>query len=258
MPRVPAARHALSALLAVLLALLAAAATAPPSGAVVVTDAGSVETRVASQDGDNLPPGDVAFPIGGEGMAKAQALAVAHWGTQPCNGQLELVWSKLEAQTNATASWKNPTDAWNNTGENFDCRIDLNTEAGFDFPKLCTVMAHEVGHLLGNQHADQPGLLMSPYYSTALPECEAGDPAPKQEQPETVEAVVVAKKAAARPRAARSSASPRPRSAVQRRVLAKKRKLAFRRCVRRMRASGRTWRCRRAGTRTVRLSRAGR
>ena len=73
-------------------------------------------------------------------MEAARAIAVAHWGADPCGGAYTLTWTALDLGTNATASWRNPTDAWNNAGANFDCRIDLNPQADFDFPKLCTVL----------------------------------------------------------------------------------------------------------------------
>ena len=41
------------------------------------------------------------------------------------------------------------------------------------------VIAHEVGHLVGQQHAEQAGQLMSPYYSDPLPACASADLAPK-------------------------------------------------------------------------------
>jgi hypothetical protein len=251
-PRLLPGRHALPVLVAVIASMLLAVLTAKPSSAVVVTGAGSVEVTVANQDAEELPRGDVAFPVGSEGMAKAQEVAVAFWGRQPCGGTYDLAWTPMDSQTNGTASWKNPTDAWNNVGENFDCEVDLNPEAGFDFPKLCTVLAHEIGHLIGNQHAEQPNLLMSTYYSEPLPECVAADPTPKpvvEEEPLVVEAdVAVAKRASvAKPRAKRaSSATSRARKIRLARHLAAKRKVAFKRCVRRFRATGRSksvWRC---------------
>lgn len=168
---------ALPAVLVAGLALAVPAVTA--SDADTVGTAGSVVAKAAQAEG--TPGGDQRYPVGGAAMEQARAIAVAHWGANPCGGAYALTWTPLDSGTNATASWRNPTDAWNNAGANFDCRIDINPQADFDFPKLCTVLTHEVGHLVGQQHDPNPGQVMSAYYSTPLPACqreEPGAPAP--------------------------------------------------------------------------------
>jgi hypothetical protein len=137
--------------------------------------AGSVTAR-AAQSSEGEPGGDQRYPVGGPAIEAAKATAAAHWGAQPCGGQVTLTWTPLDMGTNATATWRNPTDAWNNPGENFDCRIDLNPGADFDYPKLCTVLTHELGHLLGQQHDPNSGQLMSAYYTGPIPACETADP----------------------------------------------------------------------------------
>src|SRR3712207_2550450 len=108
--RVPrlVSRHAVPALLVVLAALLVPVLDARPSGYVVVNGDESVSVTYASATDAELPAGDVAFPIGSEGLAKAQEIAGQYWGALACNGQVELAWTKMDPQTNATASWKNP------------------------------------------------------------------------------------------------------------------------------------------------------
>src|SRR3712207_6942749 len=59
--------------------------------------------------------------------------------------------STLFPYTTLFRSWRNPTDAWNNAGENFDCVIEFNAGADYDWPKLCTVMTHEMGHLVRSE-----------------------------------------------------------------------------------------------------------
>jgi hypothetical protein len=140
-----------------------------------VGTAGSVVAKAAQAEG--TPGGDQRYPVGGAAMEQARAIALAHWGANPCGGAYTLSWTPLDIGTNATASWRNPTDAWNNSGANFDCRIDINPQADFDFPKLCTVLTHEMGHLVGRQHDANPGQLMSAYYSTPLPACQGAEPA---------------------------------------------------------------------------------
>ena len=111
------------------------------------------------------------FPVGGAEFQRARDIAQAHWGAVPCQGNVTFSWQGLEPLTNARATWSNPTDAWNNAGANFDCTVVFNALTQYDFPMLCTVMAHELGHLLGRQHDAQDGQLMSAIYSAPLPEC---------------------------------------------------------------------------------------
>ena len=136
--------------------------------------AGSVTARAAQSEG--TPGGNVRYPVGGPALESSKAIAAAQWGAQACNGVFEITWAALDAGTNATASWRNPTDAWGNPGENFDCRVTLNTQADFDFPKLCTVVTHEIGHLVGRQHDAASGRLMSAFYTTPLAACTAASP----------------------------------------------------------------------------------
>ncbi|HEV2814887.1 MAG TPA: matrixin family metalloprotease, partial [Solirubrobacteraceae bacterium] len=156
-------RHALSAAALCALVLLAAClfASGPVSGSAV-----SAGPR-ASVGAD----ADALFPADGASIALGRELAERHWGGAACDGSVDVAWTVLEPGTNATASWRNPTDAWNNADENFDCRIDFNARADFDWEKLCTVMAHEIGHLLGRQHVADAADLMAPLYSDPLAAC---------------------------------------------------------------------------------------
>jgi hypothetical protein len=156
-PALLAAPLALALLLALLFALVARPAAA----------------QAASAD---------AFPVGGAEFERARAIAQGHWGAVPCAGNVAYTWQGLEPLTNARASWSNPTSAWGNAAANFDCEVVFNTITAYDFPMLCTVMTHEIGHLLGHAHDPAAGQLMSAIYTTPLPECSPAAPAPAAEQ----------------------------------------------------------------------------
>ena len=58
------------------------------------------------------------------------------------------------------------------------CSITYNLDVDWDWPKLCTVIEHELGHLAGHDHVDDPHDVMSPYYVYPTPECAASASAP--------------------------------------------------------------------------------
>lgn len=171
-PRPRISRHALPATLVAAASLaMPFVATADPG---VAGAAASVTARAAQHVEEPAP---ARFAVGGPLFQSAQRIAGEHWGgVAACGGDVAVTWAALAPGTNATATWRNPTDAWNNAVANFDCSIELNANAEFDFAKLCTVLAHEVGHLVGRPHAAHAGDLMSPIYSTPLPACVAAAP----------------------------------------------------------------------------------
>lgn len=112
------------------------------------------------------------FAVGGSALERAQAIARAHWGADPCGGEVHLTWAPLERYVNAVSSWTvRAADAYAAPERNTDCRIVLSTRMAFGWPKLCTVVVHEYGHLLGRRHHERPGRLMSAVYARPLPAC---------------------------------------------------------------------------------------
>ena len=215
MHALPLNRHAL---VAVLLCAAALVAGCLAVGGSVSASATSAAPRIPDDQG--APPA-ARWPADGPSLRLARELAEAHFGAAPCSGQVTVRWSSLAEGTNATASWRNPTDAWSNPTANFDCGIDFNTGADYDWTKLCSVMAHEIGHLLGRQHVDAVADLMAPQYTAPLPVCEqtpdpaappppppvVEEPAPQQSAPpvavDPVRSSVVKRRTAAERRAAR-------------------------------------------------------
>src|SRR3954471_24724556 len=78
-------------------------------------------TRYTAQDGtyDDTTTGaiehpEVAFATGSAPMQLATQLARAHWGTDPCSGNVTIVWQPLGPDINAQSSWTNPRSAYDN------------------------------------------------------------------------------------------------------------------------------------------------
>ena len=105
----------------------------------------------------------------------AHGLAVARWGVDPCGGQVTATWAHMGAGINARSQWMS-TDV-HNPSTYTQCSITYNLDVDWDWPKLCTVVEHELGHLAGHEHVDDAHNVMSPYYVFPTGECAAGQPA---------------------------------------------------------------------------------
>jgi hypothetical protein len=106
----------------------------------------------------------------------AHGLAVAHWGVDPCGGQVTVTWAHMGAGINARSQWMSYDI--HNPATYSQCSITYNLDVDWDWPKLCTVIEHELGHLSGHDHVNDPHDVMSPYYVYPTPECAAGASAP--------------------------------------------------------------------------------
>jgi hypothetical protein len=122
----------------------------------------------------------VTFALGSAAMQQAERLAVAHWGVPVCGGVVDIKWTTLDSPINATSSWlaTDPNAPFADPANNTQCEIDLNIAQSFDWPKFCTVVIHEFGHLTGHEHSPDPNDIMSPYYTQPAPECTDGSSAP--------------------------------------------------------------------------------
>ncbi|HEY6761157.1 MAG TPA: matrixin family metalloprotease [Baekduia sp.] len=155
------------------------------------------------------------WPAGGSTLRAALALGAEHWGMQPCRGKVAVSWtSRLRAPTNAQSSWANATDPYLQPSFNTDCSIALSLGTDWDWPKLCTVVIHEVGHLTGHDHVDDPTDIMYYAYLQPAPECtatpepvETGPPTPPPPAPAT---------AAKPPAAPRAAATKKPKAPPKR------------------------------------------
>lgn len=127
----------------------------------------------AAQADFNLP--ELPVPASDALASTAHALAVARWGAEPCAGQVSVTWAHMGAGINARSQWMS-TDV-HNPATYTQCSITYNLDVDWDWPKLCTVIEHELGHLDGHDHVDDPHDVMSPYYVYPSPECSAGQAA---------------------------------------------------------------------------------
>ena len=146
------------------------------------------------------------FPAHGEQMAQAYDQARGYWQGTPCGGQVRIAWAAMDKELNALAKWTT-TDV--SRPETYtDCSITFNTAQPYDYPMLCSVMAHEIGHLLGQPHGgNQEGSVMSETYYGPVGPC---GPASLPEPPPPDE------DATARSASATSAASKRKRICVRR------------------------------------------
>ncbi len=137
-------------------------------------DRAASAAAVASADVTNFATDSAA-------MGQAETIAVKHWGAVPCGGSVSVSWAVLDPTVNASSDWWNPVAAYGNAPANAQCKITLNEVQAFDWPMFCTVMVHEIGHLVGQQHTTDKTSVMYPIYTAPIPECTgapAGSPAP--------------------------------------------------------------------------------
>jgi hypothetical protein len=148
--------------------------------AALVLFAVAVAAPRASADEPFAPA--ARWPAGGTALHVAYDLAVEHWGFSPCHGKVAVAWAPMSADLNAQSSWTNELDPYRQPSRNQDCDVTLSTRAEWDWPKLCTVVIHELGHLAGHDHVDDPDDVMSLTYLRPAPEC-AATPEPAEVAP---------------------------------------------------------------------------
>jgi hypothetical protein len=116
------------------------------------------------------PASASSFAVGSAEFNNAVQTGQQVWGGMPCGGNVRFGWRSEDPAVNATSYW----------GPGYtNCEIVFNRDAGMSYAKFCTVMAHELGHLHGHGHTDDPDDLMSAIYYGAIAECGGGSaPAP--------------------------------------------------------------------------------
>jgi hypothetical protein len=114
----------------------------------------------------------------------AYALAVGYWHRTPCAGDVAFSWTDASGSRIATAYW---TSYGSGDPDHYtNCHIVLHRDAATDWPKFCTIVVHEVGHLTGHGHVRDRNNVMYPFYVGPRGPCTR--PQPPGAPPETTAA----------------------------------------------------------------------
>src|SRR5215207_157132 len=167
----------------------------------------------ATAHAEGLLP-DLPVPAAAPLMATGQTLATARWGVDPCGGQVAVSWSHMGPGINARSQWMS-IDI-NDASSYTECAITYNLDVDWDWPKLCTVIEHELGHLAGRQHVNDPRDVMSSYYVYPAPEC--APKAPPAPAPRAEAAPRNGTSATSSRRAASNKAARKHKAAAKRRA----------------------------------------
>jgi matrixin len=178
----------------------------------------ALPTAALADDGE--PPA-IPVPAADSMMAAAHSLAVARWATEPCGGQVAMSWTHMGQGINARSQWMS-IDV-NDPSTYSECSITYNLDVDWDWPKLCTVVEHELGHLSGHDHVNDPHDVMSPYYVFAAPECALPKSQTAAAPDRAPRSVASSKRASSTKKASRRSAKKRKATAAVKRKSSKKR-----------------------------------
>ncbi|MEA2253801.1 MAG: hypothetical protein QOG70_4043 [Solirubrobacteraceae bacterium] len=173
---------------------------------------------------DDAGVAPLAVPAAPDLMAAAHAVAAAHWGVDPCAGAWTESWQHLGATMNAESRWMATDQA--DPATYSSCSIAYSLDVDWNWPKLCTIVEHELGHLTGHGHVADPTNVMSPYYVQPSPDCAAtpqpgATPAPGA-APAPAAASTAAVASAATRKAKRIKAKRRARAARTRKASARR------------------------------------
>jgi hypothetical protein len=178
----------------------------------------ALPTAALADDGE--PPA-IPVPAADSMMTTAHSLAVARWATEPCGGQVAMSWTHMGEGINARSQWMS-IDV-DDPSTYSECSITYNLDVDWDWPKLCTVVEHELGHLSGHDHVNDPHDVMSPYYVFPAPECALPKSQTAAAPDRAPRSVASSKRASSTKKASKRSAKKRKATAAVKPKSSKKR-----------------------------------
>lgn len=134
-------------------------------GAVLPAGAARADAGAAADDPALL------FPVDGPAIRAALDVGAARWGGTPCHHDLTLRWGALAPSINAEARWSSLRLGSKRPDLYLACEVVLNRRVEWDWPKLCTVIVHELGHLWGEDHTADEKDIMFPSYVAPSRDC---------------------------------------------------------------------------------------
>jgi hypothetical protein len=178
----------------------------------------------AAANADGGEPPAIGVPAAEPLMTTARSLAVAHWGADPCGGQVTMAWIHMGPGINARSQWMS-IDV-HDASSYSECAITYNLDVDWDWPKLCTVVEHELGHLSAHDHVNDPHDVMSPYYVFPSAECSAGASQTPVEAPDRAQRSVTSSRRASSAKASAKRRSKKRKAAAAVRHNANKKRKA--------------------------------
>jgi hypothetical protein len=130
-------------------------------------------------------------------------------------------WAHMGQGINARSQWMS-IDV-NDPSTYSECSITYNLDVDWDWPKLCTVVEHELGHLSGHDHVNDPHDVMSPYYVFPAPECALPKSQTAAAPDRAPRSVASSKRASSTKKASKRSAKKRKATAAVKHKSSKKR-----------------------------------
>jgi hypothetical protein len=133
---------------------------------------------------DPAPPAIGKFTS--DDIAAATRTAQQTWPGNPCTNRLQIIAVPFDGRTIGWVDWVNQAVSGN-------CTL----HASVDYPyggldEVCTLIAHELGHMLGLVHVDDPDDVMVTYGLKPTPLCAQAFPRPIEPTPPPASATAAA------------------------------------------------------------------